>query len=972
MTDLIDSSVPAKSAGTNAAPAPATGRESNGSQPQSGGRVRVIREGVASYLPDIDPEETSEWLESFDEMLDREGPGRARYLMLRLLERAGERRVAIPSLTSTDYVNTIPTENEPWFPGDEEVERRYRAWIRWNAAIMVHRAQRPGIGVGGHISTYASSAALYEVGFNHFFRGKNHSGGGDQIFIQGHASPGIYARAFLEGRLSTDQLDGFRQEYSHGGLGHGLPSYPHPRLLNNFWEFPTVSMGLGPMNAIYQARFNHYLHDRGIKDTSDQHVWAFLGDGEMDEPESRGLAHVAAMEGLDNLTFVVNCNLQRLDGPVRGNGKIIQELESFFRGAGWNVIKVIWGREWDALLGADRDGALVNLMNTTPDGDFQTYKANDGAYVRDHFFGRDPRTKALVQNMSDQDIWNLKRGGHDYRKVYAAYAAAMAHKGQPTVILAKTIKGYTLGKHFEGRNATHQMKKLTLQDLKDFRDLQRIPITDAELEKDPYLPPYYHPGMEAREIQYMLDRRQALGGFLPERRSMAKPLQLPGDEAYRSVRKGSGKQNVATTMALVRLMKELLRDKEIGKRIVPIIPDEARTFGMDSWFPSLKIYNRNGQLYTSVDAELMLAYKESSVGQILHEGINEAGSTASFTAAGTSYATHGEPMIPLYIFYSMFGFQRTGDGLWAAADQLARGFVLGATAGRTTLTGEGLQHNDGHSLLLASTNPAVVTYDPAFAFEIAHIVRDGLRRMYGGGTTPPHQAALPGTEPMERPATDTFGGEDIFYYITLYNEPYQQPAEPEGLDVAGLLKGIYLYRRGGEGDVRAQILVSGVTVPDGLRAQALLAEEWGVQADVWSVTSWGELRKEALAKEIAALRKPGEDPGVPYVTEALSRVEGPYVAATDWMRAVPDQVRKWVPGDFTTLGTDGFGFSDTRPAARRVFNVDAQSIAVAALEGLARTGKIDESKAVEAAAKYRIDDVDAAPKAAVSSDEDLA
>lgn len=965
MTDLIDSSVPAKSAGTNAAgsngaPAPATGE-----------RVRVIREGVASYLPDIDPEETGEWLESFDEMLEREGPQRARYLMLRLLERAGERHVSIPALTSTDYVNTIPTENEPWFPGDEEVERRYRAFIRWNAAIMVHRAQRPGIGVGGHISTYASSAALYEVGFNHFFRGKDHPGGGDQIFIQGHASPGIYARAFLEGRLGADQLDGFRQEYSHGGLGRGLPSYPHPRLLDNFWEFPTVSMGLGPMNAIYQARFNHYLHDRGIKDTSDQHVWAFLGDGEMDEPESRGLAHVAAMEGLDNLTFVVNCNLQRLDGPVRGNGKIIQELESFFRGAGWNVIKVIWGREWDQLLGADRDGALVNLMNTTPDGDYQTYKANDGAYVRDHFFGRDPRTKALVQNMSDQEIWNLKRGGHDYRKVYAAYAAAMAHKGQPTVILAKTIKGYTLGKHFEGRNATHQMKKLTLQDLKDFRDVQRIPISDAELEKDPYLPPYYHPGMQAREIQYMLDRRRALGGFLPERRSSAKPLTLPGDEAYKSVRKGSGKQNVATTMALVRLMKELLRDKEIGKRIVPIIPDEARTFGMDSWFPSLKIYNRNGQLYTSVDAELMLAYKESAVGQILHEGINEAGSTASFTAVGTSYATHGEPMIPLYIFYSMFGFQRTGDGLWAAADQLARGFVLGATAGRTTLTGEGLQHNDGHSLLLASTNPAVVTYDPAFAFEIAHIVRDGLRRMYGGGTPAEHPGALPGTEPVER-AEDTFGGENVFYYITLYNEPYQQPAEPADLDVAGLLKGIYRYRAGGEGDVRAQILVSGVTVPDGLRAQALLAEEWGVQADVWSVTSWGELRKEALVKEIAALRDPSAEPAVPYVTEALSRASGPFVAATDWMRAVPDQVRQWVPGEFITLGTDGFGFSDTRPAARRRFNVDAQSIAVAALIGLARTGRIDRSTAVEAARKYRIADVDAAPKPAVSSDEDLA
>ncbi|MEV0686795.1 pyruvate dehydrogenase (acetyl-transferring), homodimeric type [Nocardia sp. NPDC050378] len=927
----------------------------------------MIREGVASYLPDIDPEETSEWLESFDEMLDREGPGRARYLMLRLLERAGERRVSIPALTSTDYVNTIPTENEPWFPGDEEVERRYRAWIRWNAAIMVHRAQRPGIGVGGHISTYASSAALYEVGFNHFFRGKDHPGGGDHIYIQGHASPGIYARAFLEGRLSTDRLDGFRQEYSHGGLGKGLPSYPHPRLMTDFWEFPTVSMGLGPMNAIYQARFNHYLHDRGIKDTSDQHVWAFLGDGEMDEPESRGLIQVAANEALDNLTFVINCNLQRLDGPVRGNGKIIQELESFFRGAGWNVIKVVWGREWDALLGADRDGALVNLMNTTPDGDFQTYKANDGAYVRDHFFGRDPRTKALVQNMSDNEIWNLKRGGHDYRKVYAAYAAAMAHKGQPTVILAKTIKGYTLGKHFEGRNATHQMKKLTLQDLKDFRDLQRIPISDAELEKDPYLPPYYHPGQDAPEIQYMQARRTALGGYLPERRSAAKPLTLPGDEAYRSVRKGSGKQNVATTMALVRLMKELLRDKEIGKRIVPIIPDEARTFGMDSWFPSLKIYNRNGQLYTSVDAELMLAYKESNVGQILHEGINEAGSTASFTAAGTAYATHGEPMIPLYIFYSMFGFQRTGDGLWAAADQLARGFVLGATAGRTTLTGEGLQHNDGHSLLLASTNPAVVTYDPAFSFEIAHIVRDGLRRMYGGGH--PEPGTLPGTHPQE---TGTFGGENIFYYITLYNEPYQQPAEPDDLDVAGLLKGLYLYQRGGEGEVRAQILVSGVTVPAGLRAQQLLAQEWDVAADVWSVTSFGELRKEAVEKEIHALKHPDADSGVAYVTEALASARGPVVAATDWMRAVPDQIRQWVPGDYITLGTDGFGFSDTRPAARRVFNVDAESIVVAVLEGLVKDGTFDKAKAVEAAAKYRIDDVSAAPKPSADAPEELA
>ncbi|CAM2972137.1 pyruvate dehydrogenase (acetyl-transferring), homodimeric type [Skermania piniformis] len=917
------------------------------------GRVRVIREGVASYLPDIDPEETSEWLESFDDLLDRSGPGRARYLMLRMLERAGERRVAIPALTSTDYVNTIPTENEPWFPGDEEVERRFRAWIRWNAAIMVHRAQRPGVGVGGHISTYASSAALYEVGFNHFFRGKDHPGGGDQVYIQGHASPGIYARAFLEGRISADRLDGFRQEYSHAGQGGGLPSYPHPRLFPTFWEFPTVSMGLGPMNAIYQARFNHYLHDRGITDTADQHVWAFLGDGEMDEPESRGLIQVAANEGLDNLTFVINCNLQRLDGPVRGNGKIIQELESFFRGAGWNVIKVVWGREWDALLHADRDGALVNLMNTTPDGDFQTYKANDGAFVREHFFNRDPRTKELVANLTDSQIWNLKRGGHDYRKVYAAYAAAVSHKGQPTVILAKTIKGYTLGKHFEGRNATHQMKKLTLQDLKDFRDAQRIPISDAELERDPYLPPYYHPGPDAREIRYMLDRRRALGGFLPERRTAAEPLTLPGDAAYASVRKGSGKQDVATTMAFVRLIKELLRDPEIGKRIVPIIPDEARTFGMDSWFPSLKIYNPNGQLYTSVDAELMLAYKESSVGQILHEGINEAGSTASFTAVGTSYATHGEPMIPLYIFYSMFGFQRTGDSFWAAADQMARGFVLGATAGRTTLTGEGLQHADGHSQLLASTNPAVVAYDPAFAYEISHIVRDGLRRMYGG-TRADDGAPVPG-----------FGGEDLIYYLTLYNEPYQQPAEPADLDVAGVVRGIYRYRTGSTelpADAAvAQILVSGVTVPDGLAAQELLATDWGVRADVWSVTSWGELRRDGVAAERDALRDPATPVRTPYVTTALAGAAGPFVAASDWLRAVPDQIRQWIPGRYVTLGTDGFGFSDTRPAARRVFNVDAQSIAVAALSALGADGTIEPGIAAEAARRYKIDDPLAAP-----------
>jgi pyruvate dehydrogenase E1 component len=704
-----------------------------------------------------------------------------------------------------------------------------------------------------------------------------------------------------------------------------------------FWEFPTVSMGLGPMNAIYQARFNHYLNDRGIKDTSDQHVWAFLGDGEMDEPESRGLIQLAANDALDNLTFVVNCNLQRLDGPVRGNGKIIQELESFFRGAGWNVIKVVWGREWDALLHADRDGALVNLMNTTPDGDYQTYKANDGSYVRDHFFGRDPRTKALVEPMSDQEIWNLKRGGHDYRKVYAAYRAAVEHKGQPTIILAKTIKGYTLGHHFEGRNATHQMKKLALDDLKGFRDATRVPISDAALEENPYLPPYYHPGPDSPEIRYMLDRRRTLGGFLPERRNKTKSLTLPGRDAYQALKKGSGKQPVATTMAIVRTFKELLRDKEIGKRIVPIIPDEARTFGMDSWFPSLKIYNRNGQLYTAVDAELMLAYKESEVGQILHEGINEAGSTASFTAVGTSYSTQNEPMIPIYIFYSMFGFQRTGDGFWAAADQMARGFVLGATAGRTTLTGEGLQHADGHSLLLASTNPAVVAYDPAFAYEIAYIVENGLSRMYGDNP------------------------ENVFYYITIYNEPYVQPAEPDGFDPEGLLRGIYRYRVAKEKRTStAQILTSGVAMPEALRAADMLAADWDVAADVWSVTSWGELNRDGVAAEKEQLRHPERPAPVPYVTKVLAETAGPVVAVSDWMRGVPELIRPWVPNTYVTLGTDGFGFSDTRPAARRYFNTDAESVVVAVLEALARDGEIDPSVAIAAAKEYQIDDVLAA------------
>ncbi len=901
-----------------------------------------IRNGIPGQLPDTDPEETQEWLDSLDGIVDEGGRTRARYIMLQLLQRARERQVGVPSLMATDYLNTISPEQEPWFPGDEDVEREYRRYLRWNAAMIVHRAQRPGIGVGGHISTYASAATLYEVGLNHFFRGPDHPGGGDHVFFQGHASPGMYARAYLEGRLEEADLDGFRQEKSHvvDGTVRALPSYPHPRLAPEFWQFPTVSMGIGPMNAIYQAQFNKYLHNRGLKDTSEQHVWAYLGDGEMDEPESRGLLQLAAGEELDNLTFVVNCNLQRLDGPVRGNGKIIQELEAFFRGAGWNVIKVVWGRGWDPLLAADRDGALIHLMNTTNDGDYQTFRANDGAYVREQFFGRDPRTRKMVENMSDADIWNLKRGGHDYRKVYAAYKAATEHTGQPTVILAKTIKGYGLGKHFAGRNATHQMKKLTLDDLKSFRDELRIPISDEQLESDPYQPPYYHPGKDDSAIQYMLERRAALGGGVPSRRVSHEPLKLPGDEAYAQLKKGSGKQEIATTMAFVRLLKDLMRDKEFGKRVVPIIPDEARTFGMDSFFPTIKIYNPHGQNYTPVDHDLMLAYREAVDGQILHLGINEAGSLAAFTAAGTSYATHGEPMIPIYVFYSMFGFQRTGDSIWAATDQMTRGFLIGATAGRTTLTGEGLQHADGHSPLLASTNPAVVSYDPAYGYEIAHIMQDGLRRMYG-----------------DKP-------ENVVYYLTVYNEPLVQPKEPENVDVDGILRGMYLLAPARtEGwthePPRAQLLASGVGVPWALEAQELLANDFGVAADVWSVTSWSELRRDGMACDEQEFLHPDAEKRVPWVTEKLAEAPGPVLAVSDYMRAVQDQIAQYVPGEFMSLGADGFGFSDTRPAARRFFHIDGPSLAVRTLQMLARSGAVPAEQAVQAAEKYRLDDVTA-------------
>ncbi|WP_414858544.1 pyruvate dehydrogenase (acetyl-transferring), homodimeric type [Nocardioides sp. Root190] len=900
----------------------------------------VIHEGLPTQLPDIDPDETQDWIDSFTALVDERGRERARYVMLRLLESARQKQVGVPALRSTDYINTIPPEREPWFPGDEDVERRIRAFIRWNAAVMVSSANRKGLEVGGHIATYQSSASLYEVGFNHFFRGKDHPGGGDQLFIQGHASPGIYARAFLEGRLSEQQLFRFRQEVQHG-KGAGLPSYPHPRLMPEFWEFPTVSMGLTGINSIYQARFNRYLHNRGLKDTADQHVWAFLGDGEMAEPESLGAIRIAAREELDNLTWVINCNLQQLDGPVTGNGKIIQELEANFRGAGWNVIKVVWGREWDALLARDVDGVLVNQMNSTPDGAFQTFSVESGAYNREHFFGPDPRLRAMVEHMSDRRIEKLPRGGHDYRKVYAAFDAATKQVGQPTVILAHTVKGWTIDA-LEGKNATHQMKKLTKDDLKKFRDRLYLPISDRDLEsayEATGTAPFFHPGADSPEIEYMMERRNQLGGSVPRRKDRSTMLTLPGDSTYAELRKGAGNHKVATTMAAVRLLKDWMKDPGIGKRIVPIAPDEYRTFGMDAMFPSAKVYDPAGQTFESVDRNMLLQYKMSAQGQMLHEGISEAGAMASATAAGSAYATHGEPMIPFYIFYSMFGFQRTGDSIWAMADQLARGFLIGATAGRTTLTGEGLQHADGHSPLLAATNPAVVHYDPAFSYEVAHIMRSGLERMYGSSESHPR-------------------GEDVIYYMTVYNEPVAQPAEPADLDVAALLKGMYRVSApaaGAEGP-QVRLLASGVGFPWIHEAAQILADDWGVHAETWSVTSWNELARDGVATGKWNLLHPDENHRTAFVTEALGEGQAPVIAVSDYMTAVPMQISQWVPADYRVLGADGFGFADTRPAARRFFQVDAQSVVVQALAALADSGEIDPGRVKEALEKYRIDD----------------
>ncbi|GAA3370598.1 pyruvate dehydrogenase (acetyl-transferring), homodimeric type [Streptomyces sannanensis] len=874
-------------------------------------------------LPDRDTEETAEWAASLDAVTKAAGPHRAAYLMRRTLQHAEGAGLALPKLLETDYVNTIPTSAEPSFDGDAEIEARITAWNRWNAAAMVTRGSR--FGVGGHIATFASAAWLYETGFNHFFRGKEGDGSGDQLYIQGHASPGIYARAFLDGRISEQQLDNFRQEAG----GNGLPSYPHPRRLPWLWEFPTVSMGLGPLSAIYQARFNHYLQNRGIKDTSQSHVWAFLGDGEMDEPESTAALTLASRERLDNLTFVINCNLQRLDGPVRANFKIVQELEARFRGAGWNVVKTLWGNAWDELFQLDTNGALVRRLREVPDAQFQTYQTRDAAYIREHFFGADPALVQMAQVLTDAKIlecFQTSRGGHEARKVYAAYKAALEFKGAPTVILAQTVKGYTLGPGFESKNANHQMKKLSGQEFRAMRDLLDLPIPDAELNED--LVPYGHPGADSPEVRYLQERRAALGGPAPARRvHPVAPLPQPADKPFAPLLKGSGKQEMATTMAFVRLVKDLMRDKETGRRWVPIVPDEARTFGMESLFPSAGIYSPLGQTYEPVDRDQLMYYKEAKDGQVLNEGITEAGAMADFIAAATSYATHGETMIPFYIFYSMFGWQRTGDQMWQLADQLGKGFIVGATAGRTTLTGEGLQHADGHSHLIAATNPASLNYDPAFAYEIAVIVKDGLRRMYG-----------------ENP-------EDVFYYLTVYNEPKPQPAMPEGVE-EGIVKGLYRFKEaeGLTADAPGlQLLASGTAIHWALEAQQILAEEWGVAADVWSATSWGELRRDALECDEALLR--GEQ-RVPYVTRALEGAPGPVLAVSDWMRQVPDQIAQWVPQDYSSLGTDGFGISDTRDAARRHFGVDARSVVVAALAQLARRGEVKPESVAEARARY--------------------
>ena len=856
---------------------------------------------------DTDPQETREWLESIQAIVDAAGPERAHFLLRQMHESLQVEGINLPYLVQSPYVNTIPADKQPAYPGNLEVEQQIRRIVRWNAAVMVHRANEKFPGIGGHLSSYASAAMLYEVGFNWFFRSPDHPHGGDQVFFQGHSAPGVYSRAFLEGRLTRAQLDHFRREAPGLHEVPGLSSYPHPRLMPDFWQFSTVSMGLGPMAAIYQARFNRYLHARGLKDTSQSRVWCFVGDGETDEPETLGALSLAAREGLDNLIFVVNCNLQRLDGPVRGNGKIIQELEATFSGAGWNVLKVIWGSGWDDMLAKDTAGVLRQRMNEIVDGQYQKYVTSDIAWVREDFFGKNAALKALAADLSDREFKRFHRGGHDPLKVYAAYQAATTPNGRPTVVLAKTVKGYSLGEGIEARNATHQHKKFALDELKAFRTALQLPIDDDQLDDAPF----YHPGADSQEVAYVHERRAALGGPIPIRRDATKTFQVPDAPMWQRFLGGSGAAEVSTTVASVAVLQQLMRDPQLGKRIVPIVCDEARTFGMEAMFKPFGIYSSVGQLYTPVDADYLMAYREAKDGQILQEGISEAGSMASFLAAATSHATHGEPMIPFYWYYSMFGFQRVGDQIWQAADMNGRGFLLGCTAGRTTLNGEGLQHEDGHSLLIASTNPAVVSYEPSYAYECAVLIQMGLQRM--------------------------LAGEDVLYYLALQNEAYVMPKMPDGAE-EGIRRGVYRLRRAEDlpgfaatpTTRRVQLLGSGSILAGVLDAQQTLCTQHGVAADVWAVTSYGELRREAMAIDVRN-RKAKTRAEVPYVVQQLGQTSGPIIAASDWMRAVPDQLAPWLQGRLTTLGTDGFGLSDTRESLRRHFGVDAQAVVDATL-----------------------------------------
>jgi pyruvate dehydrogenase E1 component len=876
---------------------------------------------MAEYT-DIDPQETQEWLEALESVLAKDGPQRAHFLLDQLIDKARRSGAHIPHSANTAYVNTIPYNQEELMPGDPEIEWKIRSLIRWNAMAMVVQANRQSTELGGHIASFASSATLYDVGFNHFFRAKSAHHGGDLVYFQGHSAPGIYARAFLEGRITEEQMLNFRQEVE----GKGLSSYPHPWLMPDFWQFPTVSMGLGPIQGIYQARFMKYLHDRGIVNTAGRKVWVFAGDGEMDEPEALGAISLAAREKLDNLVFVVNCNLQRLDGPVRGNGKIIQELEGDFRGAGWNVIKVIWGSYWDPLFVMDRKGLLLKRMEECVDGEYQNYKAKGGAYTREHFFGKYPELKAMVAKMTDEDIWRLNRGGHDPHKVYAAYASAAKHKGQPTVIIAKTVKGYGMGAAGEGQNITHQQKKMGTDDIRKFRDRFNLPISDEQLPEVPF----YKPAEDSPEMKYLHERRQALGGYLPLRSKTATPIDIPDISVFDAMLQDSGDREMSTTMAFVRMLSTLTRDKKMGKHVVPIVPDEARTFGMEGLFRQLGIYSSQGQLYEPQDAGQVMYYREDTKGQIIEEGINEAGAMSSWIAAATAYSNHDVNMVPFYIFYSMFGFQRIGDLAWAAGDLRARGFLVGGTAGRTTLAGEGLQHQDGHGVMLASHIPNCVVYDPTFAYEMAVIIHDGLRRMY--------QAQ-----------------ENIFYYITAMNENYTHPAMPEGAE-EGIIKGMYLFKESATPGPKVQLLGSGAILREVIAASALLAQDFGVSANIWSVTSFTQLHRQGVEIQRWNMLHPEEQPQQCYVKSCLKDQKGPVIAATDYVKAYANQIRLCIPHPhYYVLGTDGFGRSDSRKQLRKFFEVDRYYITVAALKGLADMGEIPGSKVTDALRKYDID-----------------